>query len=386
MYMVMRDFVALLKKQNEPGLLFRQNQLYLHFESLNTYHTLSFLDTHFYTHYSTCVGNENLPPRFLNLRSLVTQRMDINKYRFFLYVLFSSRYSIRYYRAIDEYFEFYSRISSVLDRTRPGAFFFANDHSPVARSMIAACDKRKIPTYYYQHSSVSPHFPPLRFHASFLFGRHSLDTYRICGKISSDVHLVGVEKFDTKKSIIVNKDVRQVRAIGVCYGISDAICRVDHLVHTLLNSRSFPRICVRPHPRESRPISSALTHDSRLVMSDPHKEKPEDFLSRVDIVVADTSGILLEAALMNLWAIQTDLRKKANRRPDYYGFLRKGIVDHCADYRKIVAFISENRPYPNIRNRACDFDASIGSNFEFAVGNRVAEILREHYNFEKYRK
>src|SRR5690606_16182909 len=101
------------------------------------------------------------------------------------------------------------------------------------------------------------------------------------------------------------------------------------------------------------------------------------FLKEMDIVIAGNSSLLLEAACMNVLPLQYDFSNYDAHLRDYYGFIRNGLAIHCSSIEEIIHKIDsvDFADYENIRARAKAYDASIATDYEFNVQEKIFSIL-----------
>jgi dUTPase len=110
-----------------------------------------------------------------------------------------------------------------------------------------------------------------------------------------------------------------------------------------------------------------------MQFSDPETEHPFAFLSRTDMVIAGDTGILLEAALLNVYPLYYDFAQKWS---DYYGFVQTGLVQHiesCAEACVVIRSHMQHKQY--IRDRAKGFCATIDTPYDGQSAILASEII-----------
>ena len=143
-------------------------------------------------------------------------------------------------------------------------------------------------------------------------------------------------------------------------------------------STRFPNhhLVLRPHPRQKKIAPEVI--EGLATLNNSIEQGSDEFLRDVDILIADNSSILLEAALCNCYAIQKTL--SANSIYDYYGFIGEGIATFAPDIEETMKLISKFYQQPaQPRQNAVRLDASINSPFEFQVESEILRILKEEY-------
>lgn len=347
-------------------------------ESVNNYAALAFLAN---SYDLTVVLRDDL--KSLNvvdpivLSTFLRPQFSFRKYAFLLYLFFSKRFGSNNFATVSKYFDSYEQLSFLVkDECRPKCVFTANDHNPVSRAVIQLCMNYGVPCFYFQHASVTRRFPPLLFEASFLYGKFSLAAYKSAGPIVGHVHLVGNHKFDSYRNVIAMKRERGSNKIGVCTNLLDSVAVLRDLVSYLREYLPDKAVYLRPHPRQS--ISEFDPFREAFNISNSVVERSEEFLSDMDVVIADNSSILLEAACMECLPIQVPL--SAGGGGDYYSFVEEGVVCYCENFEQVILAI--NRHYKlrgEYRCRASTFDASVGAPFEFQVERKIIALLTDRY-------
>jgi hypothetical protein len=258
----------------------------------------------------------------------------------------------------------------------PRAVCLANDHSANYRSLLLAANERGIPTFYIQHSSVTENFPPLMFTYALLDGYNALNKYIAAGTDQNSnvkVFLIGMTKIDNYMSLINKNDT--VSCVAICTNPLDPLPRVEELCQNI--RLSFPNVMLllRPHPldKHRRSLWNDIATQYTMQFSDAEIEHPFSFLSRTDMVIAGDSGILLEAALLNVYPLYYDF---AQKRRDHYGFVQTGLVQHiesCEEAGVVIRSHMQHKPY--IRDRAKGFCATIDTPYDGQSAILASEII-----------
>ena len=262
----------------------------------------------------------------------------------------------------------------LLRRLAPSAVLVANDHVMWTRTLVQAAREQGIPTCYLQHASVTENFPPLSFDYAFLDGADALVKYDAAGPSTTRVFLTGTPKFDRYYSGINTND--RVGAIGICTNLLDPVPRVRALcAHLRARFPDLP-IVLRPHPGDKRQaLWQRFVADYGLALSDSKNEHAFAFLQRIDAIVAGDSNVLLEAALMDVFALYYDF---SQAQKDYYGFIRNGLVAYTARPEEVEALLRDLRAHkPSVRARSRYYCATVETAFDGRSAEVTASLIRQ---------
>ena len=258
-----------------------------------------------------------------------------------------------------------------------GGLVIANDNSPVTRGFARAARDENMPVFYIQHASASLKFPPLSFDYAFLDGMDSLHKYQRIGPVNSRVFLVGVAKGDHFYHL-KNQHV-QVTRVGICANMLDPLERVDELCRFLRQRFPMLELILRPHPGDHRPKEWPKLADRYAIgFSDARQENPFEFLSKVDAIIAGSSNIQLEAALMNVVPLSYDFSQQGKNQYgfDQYGFMEHGLVDYCSNLEELEIYLDKFiQAKPDVSSRARYYCATAGTPFEGKSGLLVVGLL-----------
>ena len=262
----------------------------------------------------------------------------------------------------------YEECLRLLNKYKPKAIIFSNDHLVIARAMLLAANKVGIKTYYVQHASVSEYFPPLEFTYALLEGEDALQKYKRCGDVHSKVFLVGMPKFD-KYAEIINTNLK-LKTIGIPFNLLNDLGSIYNFIEAIEKEYPELEIIIRPHPGDNRNLSRFDSY----ALSKPSEESAFQFLSRTDVIISADSSIHLEAALLNVYPIYYNFQE--GEALDYYGFVKNGLVDFCQNIDEVKLIISELKSSkPNISSRAEFYNASINSDFYGKSTNKIVDII-----------
>lgn len=260
-------------------------------------------------------------------------------------------------------------------KVQPRAVVVANDHVRNSRVVRAVCRELRIPVVFVPHGTIARGCaPPLEFDLALLEGEDSLEKYRESGIGNCTVQLVGRPYFDS--SVTTHNRADRLRTLGVCLNWIDDLSAVRSTLTTVRRELPGLRILLRPHPSQTiTPAVVGLARELGIPTSDSRVESSLEFMQRVDAVVAGDSGVLLDAAVMNVYPIYFD---GDGALRDLCGFVRNGLADHVTDTRQLVELLSrlcENKP--TVRDRARRYVATVGTANDGAAALSAARYIEE---------
>lgn len=249
---------------------------------------------------------------------------------------------------------------------------FANDHIMQNTCLIRLCKKYNIRTVYTQHASVTEDFPNLRFDYSFLDGKESLLKYKKSGKLEGMVFLSGSPRFDAISQIKKNKVNLDV--IGIALNQLDSIQEAHRLCEFLL-SKGYNHIIIRPHPGMLPIFKSAIKTftDIGVKVSDPIKELSFSYLSRLNLLIANESGIHLDAVLMGVKSVLYNLNPKS-KILDWYSFVKSGLIPIAYSFEELIHYLSLEQFHVD-EEKARFFNSAYATNYQGKVGNLIADFI-----------
>lgn len=280
-----------------------------------------------------------------------------------------SSIAYRYFNFLFEAIGIYEISLKKLRKLKPKAIIFANDHIPKHRALLLAAKQLNIKTYYLQHASISNTYPPLSFDLALLEGKDSFIKYKLCGEISSEVKFVGMPKFD--EFLKNRKELRnEIESIGIAANPLDKLKYIYLLIHVLNTNFKGKRVCLRMHPQDKRTLKHDLLD---YEISDPNKEKAFDFLKSVDFLISGESSIHLESALLYIPSITFGFNDE-NHVPDYYEYVKNGLIQKAKDISEIIDIIRNNKYSVNIEKLRYYNDV-VGTNWEGKSKELITEII-----------
>ena len=254
-------------------------------------------------------------------------------------------------------------------KEREGAelIVFANDHTTVCRCLAEVAERQGRKTLYVQHASVTERFPPLRFTYSFLDGRESLEKYQKAGKVEGCVFLSGSPRFDDIAKIEKREKVYDV---GIALNLMDNKERVLELCRYIAAHYSR-NIVVRPHPRMKWDLAEFVKDG--YAISDSKTESSISFLSRVRVMIANESGIHLDAALMEVPSALYNFRD--SEILDWYSYIKNGLIKVLHTKEEVVETLKKGISLPEGNIRL--YNAAFHTSCEGKVGKVIAAFIKK---------
>ncbi len=186
-----------------------------------------------------------------------------------------------------------------------------NDHSPYSILLSDICKEKGVRTIYIQHAPVSEKFPPLYHDLNVLFSQDSIDKYKI---EHQEVKIFVFFDIRFMKNDFTENISNIKPSVLLCPNQLDDNKVVVNLADELSD---YYNVIIRPHPTE---IDNWSTTDKYEVSK--NRSVWED-LSKVNYVVTNESGILLEALHAKKICYKCAFLSKSS---DSYGFIRQGLV------------------------------------------------------------
>ena len=249
----------------------------------------------------------------------------------------------------------------------------ANDHVLITRCMIELTEKHHIKSLYVQHASVTTAFPSLRFDYSFLDGLESFEKYKTVGNMRGHIFLSGSPRFDAFHNY--KKEDREYE-IGIALNELDSEDQALNLC-LYLKEHYSAHIIVRPHPGMLIP-NNLLFHEEKFVahgfaISDPRKDLSYVFLASVNVMIANESGIHLDAALMGVPSLLYNFSDREIL--DWYSYIKKGLIKKCETYKEVLHMLDVGYSLPEEVVRY--YAASYNTIWDGKVGETIAEFIKK---------
>jgi len=186
------------------------------------------------------------------------------------------------------------------------------------------------------------------------------------------VKLIGVPKIDPY--LFRKNSNTKVESIGICSNLLDPIQSVESVVNAILEAFPDCKITYRPHPGDQRQTEFK---SNRLNISNSKVEKPFDFLSKQDLIIAGNTSIHYEAAMLNVVSIYYKFDQQG-LSDDTYGFVKNGLVDEAKNLNELQNIISTNRiEKKEMGEKAQFYNALLGTEQEGKSQALVAERIKQ---------
>ena len=376
-YTFVRLFGNLFQAPEHPSKL--KGKVWLYVVSQNNYDSLRFLqeglpDAVYVAGQNKAIGKYNKAVERLSLR-----RKLLYYYKFIPLYLEFLKYrrdsTLRFTDILYDAVGFYEIYLRKLEKYRPQAIIFANDHNADARAMLLAAKSAGVKAAYIQHASVSPIFPPLQFDLNLLEGQDSLDKYRQCGPVEGQVALIGMPKADAY--VQYRNRHTSIQSVGIGCNLMDDTAEIEALLHGLTHDFPDIRFILRPHPRDKRDFKGIAGISSRISISDSRITPTFDYLQQIDVQISGNSGIHLEAVLLNVWSIFYNMNQRENLQ-DYYGFIEHGLVDAAATYAELQQLLQVHLDHkPEVYMRASYYNATAGTAYDGKSSELALDIVKK---------
>ena len=356
-----------------------QGKIWLYVVSQNNYDALHFLkeqlqETIFVAGQNKQIGRYNKQVNRLSLRWKFFYTAKLFFPIFFgLYKKQGSK-AIRFFDLIFVSIGYYEAYLKHLQKHRPRAVVFANDHNDDSRAMLLAANKLRIPTVYIQHATVSTAFPPLEFSLSLLEGQDALDKYRQCGLVQGEVKLIGMPKAD--KFMQFRNFKPAVKNVGIAGNLMDDYEALKATILQLIQQFPALNFTFRPHPGDARDFNFVPQAGKNAGFSSPKSEGAFEFLKNQDLILAAESSIHLEAALLNIPGIY--FRFGQSNIYDYYGFVKTGLITEAKTQAELFSLIAKyQQAKPDVYQKAAYYNATIGTENEGKSDALAVQYLQE---------
>lgn len=279
----------------------------------------------------------------------------------------------QYYYDFMSTYGIYATFDKILRRNpQLKIMLFSNDHITICRCLIELSEKYPVKTLYVQHASVTERFPSLRFTYSFLDGLESFEKYQKIGGMKGDVFLSGSPRFD---ELYAYKQSTRTHEIGVSLGLFDS-CEMALSLCQYLQGHVSSRILVRPHPRMGKQFDRQTFEKNGFDISDSTRESSFSFLSKIKTLIANESGIHLDAALMGTPSLFFNFSKEEVK--DWYSYIKNGVVPVCEKYEDLLKALERQREIPVDKIRY--YNASFQTSIEGHVGHFISEFIMRVLN------
>lgn len=243
---------------------------------------------------------------------------------------------------------------------------YSNHMSPASRSAVALSREfTNAVIIYIEHTPILTYWPSVDADVYFLSGQFSLDNIMKRSDLSGkDVYLLGSPKNDAIKFC---KKRRTNRHIGLCVSTVDDLGVVRNLISCILSHDDSTILIVRPHPSfRNFDAQLGIVHP-RLFIQKPIYQSVEDYLSSIDSLIVNDSGIFFEGLLAGVDVLRVKMSDKPLNNynvPEAFSYMYNKSVS------EITTSILSNDSVSADREKIQFFFGNIATKFE----NNASEI------------
>lgn len=279
---------------------------------------------------------------------------------------------------------YYMRFEEILKTTQIEITLTASNYSPESVSLLAAAQKRSIPSVYINHAPVplhSPYVPPVLSDFCLFHGEQTRKTYEQRSQISGRVILIGQEG---QVSPLVWRD--KPASVGIFLTALTRSETIETLVSEIKASHPDMNILIRHHPVSllETDLTSLLKNysDIKVTMGTPL----DDDIAVCDLVFCGNSGV-----------VQNTLR---GGRPvayfpeldqlsfDYNGFHKNGLVHRVSGWSaELYQSLHNFYETPAWKHAMRDYDASYDQpkeELEVVVRATLLALVADHQRNESH--
>ena len=268
---------------------------------------------------------------------------------------------------------FLNLTDNIVERVKPKLIVMSNDHSPIQRAFQTVAKDKNIPDLYFQHCSVTEHFPPLQFTYSFLDGEESLEKYLSIGETKGTIYVSGNPRFDCISTYLCNRV--ESNKIGLAINSADDEEHVKELC-LKLRENGIENILLRPHPRQILQEKDWYSAH-HIEISDSKIEHPFEFLGRIKMLIASESGIHLDAVMMGVYSVCYSLT--GDKAVDWYSYIKNGLIPIAETVDELMVLLKPENvtSEEKLREKAQWYNAAYGRRSNGHVGEMIADFI--HY-------
>lgn len=257
----------------------------------------------------------------------------------------------------------------------PKAIVLTNHHFRDHLILSIICKNYDIPLFFIPHGSFSTRSIDanlMHFDFALVAGEDQKGKIEK-GFSSAKIYIIGRPLSDG--SLIKQNQSIKLSNLGVCFSLMDNFTNVWKLID-LISEMLTIKIVVRPHPGiVNLPEIATKLNYRRLGWSNSISEMPMDFLGRVDAIIAGCSGIILDAAEMNVYPIFYDF---SHRYHDFNNFVKNGLAKFAASPEDCVSLLRQLLvSKPNVRQNAKYYNGTIGTPYDGKSTILARDIISE---------
>lgn len=257
---------------------------------------------------------------------------------------------------------------------------YSNHMSPASRSAVMlAREYSNATVIYVEHTPILTYWPEIDADVYFLSGQFSLDNMMRRSVLNGkDIYLLGSPKNDSIK-FLKKSDTRQ---IGLCVSTADDLEVVRKLIGSILSHDDSVEIFVRPHPSfRDFNMQLALVHP-RLFIRKPIYESVQEYLSSIDCLIVNDSGIFFEGLLAGVNVHRVKMSRDSSNN---YGVSQEFSPIYNESTSEIISFIFSNDSVSVDRDKIQFFFGNISSDFEGNASKIVTQVFLTYTRIEMER-
>jgi hypothetical protein len=258
---------------------------------------------------------------------------------------------------------------------------YSNHMSPASRSAVAlAREYSNARVIYVEHTPILTYWPEVDADVYFLSGQLSLDNMMRRSVINGkDIYLLGSPKND---SIKFKKKNSETRYIGLCVSTADNLQEVKSLICSILSYNNSVNIIVRPHPSFNNFDSQLAIIHPRLLIRSPTYESVQEYLSSIDCMITNDSGIFFEGMLagVNVYRV-----KLSSHLSNNYGVPQEFSPIYNKTASEVTSFIFSNDSVSISREEVQFFFGNTATEFEGNASKIVSEVISLYIGTEEER-
>ncbi len=260
-----------------------------------------------------------------------------------------------------------------------GSVVYSNHMSPASRSAVAlARESSNAIIIYVEHIPILNYWPAVDADVYCLSGQFSLDNMMKRSVLhGKDIYLVGSPKNDLLK---VNKKRNSVGQIGLCVSTVDDLEVVKKFISEILSYDTSTKLIVRPHPA-FRDFETQLTLvHPRLFIRNPIDESIQDYLSSIDQLLVNDSGIFFEGLLAGVQVIRVKISRESLNN---YGVPEEFSSMYDKSISEATAFILSSDSAMVDREKVKFFFGNVATEFDNNASEIVSMVIASYGETER---
>ncbi|WP_414471767.1 hypothetical protein [Microvirga sp. M2] len=259
------------------------------------------------------------------------------------------------------------------DYLLPRIAVVANDHAPLQVGFAMAMETLGVPVIYMQHAEVSGAFPPLDFTAAVLRNQVSLDRYRNAGRVKGRVFVVS-RNFDGGSFQKVPEKLIDQAIVGIYPTSHCDPAAIRRAIDSLGRNPAVADYFVKPHPNSATVFTDEDARHFRVRSAAPDEDH---------VAIVGNSSVVVD--LLGRGHPVYQLFELDRIEPDYYGFVKLGLVPAIAPAALAQKFWDDGFYRQEWLQRVSQYEPSIREN-QVLARRRLAGFLRRRLVRRKWTK